>query len=268
MNMQDKEIDELFSGQLANFEMQPSPSVWNKVAAGLDNKRSKKHIGPLLAIAASVLALLTAGVLFLNKKTDTGKAGQHNNIAVIRKGTEPTTMAQNNEQAVKQSAPAIQQHMATAVSSAPVIAKAASPTKSGLIKQPKSVVSSPSATPQVTTQPVSVDEQEQQQQVLAASVVQRKTDVSKPVVPDITLNTAAAQPEQTDNTSVVSTTTQVSNTIKPKKRGIRSFGDMVNAVVAKVDKRTNKVIEFSNTDDDESTITGLNLGIVKIKKEK
>jgi hypothetical protein len=265
--MQDKEIDELFSGQLANFEMQPSPSVWNKVAAGLDNKHSKKRVGLMLAAAASVLALLTAGILFLNKKTDTGKAEQHNNIAVIRKDTRPNTRSEINEQTVKQPATTGQQPTAMAVSSAPVIARTAHPTKSGLIKQPKSVVSSPSATPQVTIPPVSVDEQEQQQQVLAA-VVQHKTDVSKPVVPDITLNTAATQPEQTDNTSVVSTTTQVSNTIKPKKRGIRSFGDIVNAVVAKVDKRTDKVIEFSNTDDDESTITGLNLGIVKIKKEK
>lgn len=265
MNMQDKEIDELFSGQLANFEMQPSPSVWHKVAAGLDNNHSKKRVGPMLATAASVLALLTAGILFLNKKTDTGKAGQHNNIAVIRKGTEPSTMAQNNEQAVKQSAPAIQQQTATAVSSAPVIAKAAHPTKTKLTKQLKNTVSPAVPVTPVTTQPVTTDEQEQQ---VLAEVVQQKTDVVKPVVPDITLNSPASQPEQTDNKPTTSTTAQVSNTVKPKKRGIRSFGDMVNAVVAKVDKRTDKVIEFSDTDDDESTITGLNLGIVKIKKEK
>jgi len=263
--MQDKEIDELFSGQLANFEMQPSPSVWNKVAAGLDNKHSKKRVGLMLAAAASVLALLTAGILFLNKKTDTGKAEQHNNIAVIRKDTRPNTRSEINEQTVKQPATTGQQPTAMAVSSAPVIARTAHPTKTKLTKQLKNTVSPAVPMTPVTTQPVTTDEQEQQ--VLAA-VVQHKTDVSKPVVPDITLNAAATQPEQTDNTSVVSTTTQVSNTIKPKKRGIRSFGDIVNAVVAKVDKRTDKVIEFSNTDDDESTITGLNLGIVKIKKEK
>ena len=57
-------------------------------------------------------------------------------------------------------------------------------------------------------------------------------------------------------------------TSKPvKKHGIRNFGDMVNLVIAKVDKRKDKVIEFSDTDDGDS-ITGINLGVIKIKKEK
>jgi hypothetical protein len=41
----------------------------------------------------------------------------------------------------------------------------------------------------------------------------------------------------------------------------------LNVVIAAVDKRKDKVIEFSNTDGDESSITGINLGIIKIKKE-
>jgi hypothetical protein len=48
---------------------------------------------------------------------------------------------------------------------------------------------------------------------------------------------------------------------------IKSFGDLVNVVVAKVDKRKDKIIEFTDTDGDESTITGINLGFVSIKKE-
>jgi hypothetical protein len=52
-----------------------------------------------------------------------------------------------------------------------------------------------------------------------------------------------------------------------KKRRIRSLGDLINVVVSKVDKRKDKIIEFSNTDDDEATITGVNLGIIKIKKQ-
>ena len=53
-----------------------------------------------------------------------------------------------------------------------------------------------------------------------------------------------------------------------KKHRIRSLGDVLNVVIAAVDKREDKFIEFSNTDEDDATITGLNLGIIKVKKEK
>jgi len=49
---------------------------------------------------------------------------------------------------------------------------------------------------------------------------------------------------------------------------IRSFGDLINVAVAKIDKRKDKIIEFTDDDDDESTLTGINLGIIKIKKGK
>jgi hypothetical protein len=51
-----------------------------------------------------------------------------------------------------------------------------------------------------------------------------------------------------------------------RKHGIRNFGDIVNLVVAKVDKRKDKVIEFSDDDEDGSSITGINLGVIKVKK--
>ena len=54
--------------------------------------------------------------------------------------------------------------------------------------------------------------------------------------------------------------------VKPKYK-MHSLGDLINAVVAKVDKRKDKFIEFTDKDE-ESLITGVNLGIFKIKKEE
>jgi hypothetical protein len=54
---------------------------------------------------------------------------------------------------------------------------------------------------------------------------------------------------------------------KPGKK-LRSLGDIINIAVAKVDKRKDKFIEFSDTDDNGSTITAVNLGIIKIKKRE
>src|SRR3569832_2565389 len=67
MNMQDKEFDDLFHSKLGNFEVQPSAEVWQNIDAELNGKK-KNSIFPMLSIAASVLILLVAGILFIPKK--------------------------------------------------------------------------------------------------------------------------------------------------------------------------------------------------------
>jgi hypothetical protein len=105
-----------------------------------------------------------------------------------------------------------------------------------------------------------------------AVVSKRETDAIKAVVPDESI------PLQSAETLVLDTKHTLAMQILPvsdkqntkfakKKRRMNTFGDMMNAVIAKIDKRQNKFIEFSNTDGDEATITSVNLGIVKIKKE-
>ena len=65
--MQDKEFDDLFRSKLGDFEVQPSAEVWQNIDAELAGKK-KKSVFTLLSIAASVLILLTAGILFIPKK--------------------------------------------------------------------------------------------------------------------------------------------------------------------------------------------------------
>src|SRR5436305_14821071 len=67
MNMQDKQFDDLFRSKLGDFEVQPQAGVWQNIDAELGGKR-KKSIFQILSIAASVLILLTAGILFIPKK--------------------------------------------------------------------------------------------------------------------------------------------------------------------------------------------------------
>ena len=268
MNMQDKEIDELFRSKLADFEMEPSAGAWNKISANLGETKTKKRIVPLLRIAASVVVLLTAGLLFLNRNTAnyniTAGRKLSSNFKVNQSATEPKSQEQV---AVLQA-----QTLQTSVKSkASVQAQLARVTAARHLKisQPQKV-ETPSK-PEVSESAPTVIEQKQKEQEALAAVVQNKTEVSNPVVPDIKLNTASAIADQPNTKPAVTTTTAqvpVETTGKTKKRGFRSFGDMVNAVVAKVDKRADKVIEFTNTDDDESTITGVNLGIIKVKKEK
>ena len=51
-----------------------------------------------------------------------------------------------------------------------------------------------------------------------------------------------------------------------RKHKIHNFGDLVNLVVDKLDKRKDKLIVFSSDDENDERITGVNLGIAKAKK--
>jgi hypothetical protein len=56
------------------------------------------------------------------------------------------------------------------------------------------------------------------------------------------------------------------NELRGQKK-IRSIGSLVNFVIAKVDKREDKLIEFKDSDEG-SEVSGINLGLVKIKSKK
>jgi hypothetical protein len=45
-------------------------------------------------------------------------------------------------------------------------------------------------------------------------------------------------------------------------------GDLVNFVIAKVDKREEKIIKVSKTDEGDNEITGINLGLFKFSKSE
>jgi len=81
---QDKEMDGLFRSKLEGFEAEPSAAVWAGISAGLQGKPARKSYGPFLRIAASVVLLISAGLLFLpGKETKTSRA-------------KPNKLAQNN----------------------------------------------------------------------------------------------------------------------------------------------------------------------------
>jgi pectate lyase len=54
--------------------------------------------------------------------------------------------------------------------------------------------------------------------------------------------------------------------VNDRKVKIKSVGDLVNFVVAKVDKREEKIIKVSKTDEGDNQITGINLGLFKFRK--
>jgi hypothetical protein len=259
MDMQDNEFDDIFRSKLDGFEAEPSGKVWNGIDEELTTRNRRKIFMPILRIAASVIVLVTAGLLFIPHKGNVRKPVNHAKDDIVK-----SALSEEKKQdaiaPVKQPEPiknAVHEVYINRVAHVIVPKKAnaaVSLTQSQVVAKE-------------TPEPIKPAEQ----QVLAAVEISRSTEIIKPVVPD---NPPQFAVKATDDNAEVKPKSQITaqlpandKAVKPAKRhGIHNMGDLVNLVVAKVDKRKDKAIEFTDSDDDESTITAVNIGPVKIKK--
>ncbi len=255
--MQDKEFDDLFRSKLENFEHEPSAGVWAGVTSGLE-KKPKRSIAPLLGIAASIVVLVTAGILFI---PHTARI----NIKPQAQNKTPEVARQNVPDKADSVSPDAENLTA---GNAPKEKAAAKPAGRQRSRNNAPVVQS-----------YAVDSVKNVVQQFMASTPQQHPEEIEAIVPDKSTQIAIKQSPMPTEAPVFKTQPAVANAQLPQpgkqdtatgKPGhkIHTFGDLVNVVVAKLDKRKEKIIEFSDTDGDRSTITGLNLGIIKIKKDK
>jgi hypothetical protein len=251
MEMQDKEFDRLFRDKLEDLKIAPSRNLWPGIEAATEDTRRKRSIVPLLSIAASIIVLIAAGVLFLPKRP-----------AIVKQ--------QSARLAAKVTKSATHEPVASPKATQPI---AATPSTS--------IAVVPAAIALRKTRNAKADELTVKQEARPTTEV-----VQQPVIANVPVAKPGSQPVVDTTTLIAAQSVQQAQTVKPaeivaavpikdepvaappaKKHRIHSFGDMLNVVIAAVDKRKDKVIEFSNTDGDEATITGINLGIIKVKKE-
>jgi hypothetical protein len=255
MDMQDKEFDNLFRAKLDNFEAGPTSQVWDGIVEGLDGKRRYKALLPWLSIAASILVLAVAGILFIPQKTSVGtKPPVKPGIAKIQPPAsvikaDPLKVAQQNS-----------------IQPAHTV---------NMIARIKPVHSTAVNTRPVTTEPKN-PVKPVQQEVLAA--IQRKQEVINPVVPDNS-TLLATKPVIDDAPAFITKPTLTASTLPANnwqidapatksKRKAHGIAGLLNAVIATVDKRKDKLIEFTDSDDDETNVMSINLGALKSKRER
>jgi hypothetical protein len=260
MNMQDKEFDDLFRSKLSGMEAEPSANVWKGIAAELGQKQ-KRSIAPMLRIAAAVLVIIAAGTWFV---VDSGE--EHvNRLSHTKAVVKPTGVPKAEDQL--QTAPSTQ---GTSTVSETIVPQVQPVQQVAAVKRNAKQANGTKVV-EAKTKPDVVALQVQPAQALAAATPEKQPVTHE--LPNITLTAQniTVEPSAFHSASDVPTTTITVASAQPekkKKHGIRSLGDLVNVVVAKIDKRETKIIEFTETDEDQSTVTGLNLGILSVKKEK
>lgn len=254
MDMQDKEFDKIFNTKFEDFEVEPSAMVWDNIAGELDGKKAKPAIMPWLSIAATVLVVLTAGILFLQKTKLTGDQPKENKLVANRvEPAKTVTPVQSAETVIAKRA----DYVASTVNHLHNVIPSVNSTSAQPNNKTEPIVNQP--------EPVKNDNP----QLIAEVIDPASTHVSTATVPDVTL-----APKMLDAVPQVEkpvmASTEKQTTAPVKKRGIHNLGGLVNALMAKIDKREDKLIEFSDSDDDEngSDLTGVNLGLIKIKKQQ
>ncbi|WP_131536026.1 hypothetical protein [Pedobacter nototheniae] len=242
----DKDFDQLFKDAFVDAEVTPSRNLWNDIEQKIEPKKTWKL--PVYWMAAAVvLVIASVGILVRNSQN---------------------TISENNNNFVK-----------TEVTDAPkenlTQPKVEAPVEVTENLSPRLAVQQKSTNSLTKTEVKVVKHEEKQKGIASQEVLKEETFIANADVPkakqeDIKekINEAIAAKDQivTASAGNAALTDEPVNENEQGK-GIRNVGDLVNLVVNKVDKRKDKFIQF-RTDDDDSSISSINIGPFKFGKRK
>jgi len=240
--MQDKDFDQLFKHRFESFEVKPSDRLWENISGELDGRKKKKRAIPSIWMAAASVVILASAVLWLYKPVEVirlqGKSDSQLAISdkpVVSEETETDSEEANRPNELPLSAQSVKRERTLVSRNADVRSVKASKRKETL---PAGKVDPVQDGPMLATEMIEANELP-------------KTDIlikESPVV-------LAQHDPVTDDPDIES---------EPSKQRIRSVGGLVNFVIAQVDKRDNKIIEFRDGDEG-AAVSGINLGPLKFK---
>ena len=239
--MLDKDIDKLFQKRFETYEMAPADFVWDIISDNLDENKSKKLFNPAIwKFAASCLIFLSAALWFYRpheviKLHGKSEVLSNNDISVTTVVVKPVlketyiAKSSNKEKPVKKQ----------------------NSIKDDRLKHENAFLSS-----------------QKIESVMANSI---NISHSNSDIEPVHIETVYT-PRHENMTGVVVATkldfaeSQLIESEAPKIK-IRSIGSLVNFVIAKVDHREDKIIEFEDNDEG-SEVSGINLGVLKFKSRK
>jgi len=251
--MSDRDLDQLFNAQLADLEVEPSAAVWGKIAADIKTEDDKKGAFPYMQIAAGITVLIAIGLWFTPRQEKIALHGQSNSQQSVQLTVNPTAPV-THYSTLTADVPATNPKRVKAVNSHLTVDPGTQQAYKQVNEKPDTALYASNM------QPANTDKTEH-----ITPVIKINNPVASPLTAVARVNVPGKQPVQTLALADIPKST-ATETVKKKK--IHTLGDILNVVIAKVDKRDNKIIEFSNDDDDEAfTVSGVNLGPIKIKKQ-
>ncbi|MBK0383725.1 hypothetical protein I5M32_12220 [Pedobacter sp. SD-b] len=258
--MLDKDFDQFFKSSFEDFEVQSAANSWDKITAGLEKKPKSKSFGMFWMAAASIVVVLGIGIGLYTKPKEViklrGNADEVLNQVAQEQKIEPEVLESVAVRTDKTKAVLKSKNDHSLVSNHKVDLGAKNNFKNDATIGTKTNVLPIKKTD--TDQP----------QIVAIKAVRAKT-VTERILDDEASKTKEeseikAQPLLAQNT-VDDNLTEDGNQIG-KKLKIKSVGDFVNFVVAKVDRREEKIIKVSKTEESDNEVTGINLGLFKFRK--
>lgn len=249
--IQDKDFDNLFKNAFEDAEIEPSRDLWSSIEGEIEPK--KKRIIPIYWFAAAaVLIIATIGFLIYKQQDVEPKQFVNHVEPQVEKSIKVTpgdkesseTLQAPVNKRIEETLPANNKPVTTMVSNK--IEEDVKPVEK------QKIVTAPEVVKQ-ETQMAKVDEQP-------------KKEVLKQKIEDAILKPT----EETviaSNLNLVKTDEPINNNEQLESKGIRNVGDVVNLIVNKVDKRKDKFIQF-RTDDDDSSLSSINIGPFRIGKKK
>lgn len=242
--IQDKDFDQLFKDTFENAEVTPSKNLWANIEAEIAPKQKRK-LPVLWLAAAAILIFVTVGIL-ISKQQEV--AGPDSKLATNIPKAEPTVVKVPVEDAVKNIV-------------SPIEPKKQASSKRDYLPKKKVTQAKPLDLPKVIT----TDKQIKQDVQLA-----QNNDI-KPQGQDVLKQRIDAAIQQPKEEQIIASNPTAVKADEPLNdddqsfKNIKNVGDVVNIIVNKVDKRKDKFIQF-RTDDDDSSLSSINIGPFKIGK--
>jgi hypothetical protein len=249
----DKELDKLVQQRFEDLQVEPSDEVWEKITKTLDKKKSaKKTFSILWMAAASIVLVFSAGLWFTRTSEklidqDSPVIVQEENNVIEQDAVNESFDTSNKEESVQ---------VFISKSLENKVANDLSKAEPTIVNEVVKVI------PEINAP------EEPSGEIIASNVIKPKQEVRVPeryTRDQSTLD--LSRPDLTASQNTTSAFTQDNDDTIDRGKRVKGIGGLVNFVIAQVDKREDKLIEF--TESDEGTeVSGINLGLLKIKSKK
>lgn len=249
--MLDKDFDKFFKSSFEDFETEPAADSWAKISEKINRKRKKKAFPVFWAAAASTIIVFGIAIGLFTKPTRTIKLHPDGKDEVLAELAEE------------------QKETARPVKNIATFNKTVEVPVLNIAKAEKLNESNVSVENIVMDEPALVNEPHHLEYAA--------TYDAKPIRPKLVTEQLLEQEEITDlkkqgavtlgeNKEIFLADASTENSAISKRLKISSVGDLVNFVVGKVDKREEKIIRISKTNESDNEIIGINLGLIKFTK--